>query len=91
MFDSKFIRHIYRVQESLKKYFFLRWGNKIFWVAAILVGQSERGNKRYFILGLDYFSTLENPDNRWGKQWKYVISIYIVDWVIIANVNIGAW
>ena len=25
---------------------------KFFWVAAILVGRSERGNKRYFILGL---------------------------------------
>jgi hypothetical protein len=38
--------------KSLKKTFFLRWGYKIFWVAAILVGRSERGNKRYFILGL---------------------------------------
>jgi hypothetical protein len=35
-----------------KNIFFLRWGNKIFWVAAILVGRLERGNKRYFILGL---------------------------------------
>jgi hypothetical protein len=34
---------------------------------------------------IDYFSTAENPDNHWENSEKYVISIYIVDWVIIQN------
>jgi hypothetical protein len=36
---------------------------------------------------IDYFSTAGNPDNRWGNSEKYVISIYIVDWVIINHVK----
>jgi hypothetical protein len=31
-----------------RKYFLNDQGNKIFWVAAILVGRSERGNKILF-------------------------------------------
>jgi glucose uptake protein GlcU len=33
-----------------KNIFFFKWVNKIFWVAAILVGRSKRGNKQDFIL-----------------------------------------
>jgi hypothetical protein len=32
---------------------------------------------------IDYFSTAGDPYNRWENSEKYVISIYIVDWVII--------
>jgi hypothetical protein len=32
--------------------FFFKWVNKIFWVAAISVGRSKRGNKQDFILSL---------------------------------------
>ena len=33
-----------------KNIFFFKWVNKIFWVAAISVGWSKRGNKQDFIL-----------------------------------------
>jgi hypothetical protein len=37
---------------KLRKYFFFKWVNQIFWVAAISVGQSKRGNKQDFKLSL---------------------------------------
>jgi hypothetical protein len=35
---------------------------------------------------IDYFSKAENPDNHWGNSEKYIISIYIVDWVITCDI-----
>jgi hypothetical protein len=37
---------------ELKQNSFFKWVNKIFWVAAISVGRSKRGNKQDFILSL---------------------------------------
>jgi hypothetical protein len=51
MFNSKFYLHMIGTKSlkiflsQMKQYFFF------FWVAAILVGRSERGNKRYKVLG----------------------------------------
>jgi hypothetical protein len=50
------IEFMYSINEKkiFKKYLFIKRGNKIFWVAAILLIRSERGNKQNFILGLRY-------------------------------------
>jgi hypothetical protein len=48
-----FTEFMYNMNEKniLKKIFVIKWGNKIFWVAVIFMGRSERGNKPNFHLG----------------------------------------
>jgi hypothetical protein len=61
-----FTEFMYNTNENniLEKIIFIKWGNKIFWVAAISVGRSERGNKQNFILGL--VKTSNSKSLYWG-------------------------
>jgi hypothetical protein len=57
MFNNKVIIYslslgITGMKKRVHIFFFNKRGNKNFWVAAILMSRSERGNKQNFILGL---------------------------------------
>jgi hypothetical protein len=45
---------------------------KIFWVAAIFVGQSERGNKQNFILGLKFENIFNRGVAHMPLEKKYI-------------------
>jgi hypothetical protein len=68
-----------------KIYFCIKWGNKIFWVAAIFVGRSERGkltNKILFLAWRKYLSphwicksihmvSFRFGVGYWWRTWSY--------------------